>query len=115
MSDLDSPQGERLHYSGMTHANTLDGTTATEAGREGPAPTGHEKIDARAILGADDGSGMDLLHRMQPGIAASDGVGAGREKAEKVKFALPRRHPKQPAAANEDPANHDSDDEEFER
>jgi len=110
MSDLDSPQGERLHYSGMTHAKTLDGTTATEAGREGPAPTGHEKIDARAILGADDGSGMDLLHRMQPGISAADGVGAGREKGEKVKFALPKRHPKDKATA-EDPGQH----EEFER
>jgi len=74
-------QGARLHYSGMTHATTDDGTTATAHGCTGDAPTGHESISARALFGNDeDHGGVDLLHRMQPGIAATDGVGASRQK-----------------------------------
>ena len=75
-------EGARLHYSGMTHATTDDGTPATTHGVAGSPPTGHESVAARAMFGADeDHGGVDLLHRMQPGIAASDGVGASRQKA----------------------------------
>jgi len=85
MTDLDASEvpsnGARLHYSGMTHATTDDGTPATSHGCTGEAPTGHEWVSARAVFGADaDHDGVDLLHRLQPGIAATDGVGAGRQK-----------------------------------
>lgn len=84
MTDTSASQpteGARLHYSGMTHATTDDGTPATAHGLAGSAPTGHEKVSARTLFGADeDHDGIDLLHRLQPGIAATDGVGASRQK-----------------------------------
>jgi len=81
MSDTNASQGERLHYSGMTHATTDDGTPETIRACDGEAPTGHEKVDARAVFGSDaDHDGVDLIHRLQPGVAASDSIGWGRKK-----------------------------------
>jgi len=102
-------EGARLHYSGMTHATTDDGTPATAHGLAGSAPTGHESVSARSMFGSDeDHDGVDLLHRMQPGIAATDGVGAARQKVKEPgrRFRFRREKTNDPAV----PARVDGDD-----
>ena len=81
MSNADGSQPERLFYSGMTNASSDDGTSATDSAGYPDSPTGKESADVTEVFGTDaDNDGVDIIHRLQPGVDSADTVGRERRK-----------------------------------
>jgi len=81
MSNADGSQPERLFYSGMTNASSDDGTSATDSAGHPDSPTGKESADVTEVFGTDaDNDGVDIIHRLQPGVDSADTVGRERRK-----------------------------------